>query len=611
MGELVPSVERPSAPRRGWLRRLVHTPASDLLRLRLTGRCDLAHRLDEAALPAELRAIVVEVVRRTGLGPVERAEAAGKLIAHFREGLASGKSAERLAADFGRPRRAARIMRVARRQARPLAGRISLRAAQTASVLAALLVGLYVFATVRLLAARPGASRDYLAMANAPASVLPAGERAWPLYREAIIQLGEPPAAVSRPAVNPGDPKWDEAARWLWEKRDALGRARQAASMPDAGYMVGDEVDPFDRALWPPARNAARAVGLQGAVTVSLMPYLREMRRLAALLCLDALRAAEVADARIATEDLLAALGIAGHAREQPFAFNDIVGADTVSLAATTLGGILSDQPDLFTDAQLGALAHKFWAVPLRPRLEGERYLFEDFVQRAYSDDGAGDGRLTARGLELLGADAGALAPVSTLLAAGRRATVEEFERWLQRIEAEGARPLWQRDPAGVEHALDRCRASWSYCQRYMPVVLFMPSPAVALAEPELAGQERDAVCTAIALVIERRRRGAWAQRIEDLPPHVLPSPPADRFDGATLRYVLRGGRPLLYSVGPDCDDDGGRAALDAAGRPRVAHSDAHPPPDGDWLLWPASRPSGAVTEQDERAAKALPRAGG
>jgi hypothetical protein len=336
------------------------------------------------------------------------------------------------------------------------------------------------------------------------------------------------------------------------------------------------------------------------------MPYLREMRRLAALLCLDALRAAEVADASIASEDLLAALGIAVHAREQPFAFNDLVGAAAVSLAAATLGEILSDQPDLFTDAQLGALAHKFWAVPLQPRLEGERYLFEDFVQQTFSDDGEGDGRLTARGLGLLGADAGALAPVAALLAAGRRATIEEFKRWLQRIEAESARPLWQRDPAGVALALDGCRNSWWYCQRYMPVVLLLPLPAASLAEPELAGQERDAICTAIALVIERRRRGAWAQRLEDLPPHVLPGPPADRFDGATLRYVLRDGRPLLYSVGPDRDDDGGRA-LDPAGRSRAAIADAQAPPDGDWLLWPAGRPRGAVTEQNERAATNAP----
>jgi hypothetical protein len=571
LGEEVPSVEPSGPARSSWLRRLRHTPPGDLLRMRVTGRGDLARRLDRAGLPAELRRLVAEVVGKARLWPGERAAIAGELIERFRAGLDSGKDAARLAADFGPPGRAARALGRARRRRRPLAWRITWRAAQAAVVLLALAVGVYVAATVRLLSARPGAASGASAVARAAAPDLPSGERAWPLYRQALVELGRPPPPLIWPAPSPADPAWYEAARMLEERRGAVALLRQAAAMPASGYVVGDEVDPFDRALWPQGSGGARAEGLAGAVRVSLLPYLAEMRRLAALVCFDALRAAAAGDAATVTDDLLAAIGIAAHAREQPFVQNDLVAGGSVALAARTLGAVLADRPDLLSDAQLGALAHRFWAVPFQLRLDGERALIEDFMRQAYSNDGAGGGRLTARGLELMDAG-GALAPLASLLAAGRRATLAESERWLLRLEAEAARPPWRRDPEGLERDLDACRASWLYRRRYMPVVLLLPAPAAALAELDAAAMDRDAACTAIALVIERRRRGAWAKRLDDLAPHALPAPPADCFGGAPLRYVLRDGRPLLYSVGPDRDDDGGRAA------------------DGDRPLWPAPR---------------------
>jgi hypothetical protein len=77
---------------------------------------------------------------------------------------------------------------------------------------------------------------------------------------------------------------------------------------------------------------------------------------------------------------------------------------------------------------------------------------------------------------------------------------------------------------------------------------------------------------------------------------------PVDRFDGQPLRYRLVNGAPLIYSIGMDGDDDGGRVpeGRDAATanrtarewRPptRVAAMKAAKSPDfvdGDWILWP------------------------
>jgi hypothetical protein len=75
-----------------------------------------------------------------------------------------------------------------------------------------------------------------------------------------------------------------------------------------------------------------------------------------------------------------------------------------------------------------------------------------------------------------------------------------------------------------------------------------------------------------------------------------LPAVPADRITGDPLRYRLVGGKPLVYSVGSNRVDDGGRTPAEC-GRPSqstlrpnsaarwgVPVEDAVP---GDWVLYP------------------------
>jgi len=74
---------------------------------------------------------------------------------------------------------------------------------------------------------------------------------------------------------------------------------------------------------------------------------------------------------------------------------------------------------------------------------------------------------------------------------------------------------------------------------------------------------------------------------------------PPDRVDGKQLRYALRDGKPVVYSVGRDHVDDGGRPPENREDSyvtkfgPRV-----RTPGEGelgDWLFWPP-----APVEDDE-----------
>ncbi|MHC4140921.1 MAG: hypothetical protein ACYSUF_03240, partial [Planctomycetota bacterium] len=354
--------------------------------------------------------------------------------------------------------------------------------------------------------------------------------------------------------------------------------------------------------------------GLPASLASILLPYLAELRTAGRLLALDAHRAAEAGDGALATANVEAILGIARHARETPILINDLVSLALVRMAVATLGDLLAQQPEVLTDGQLLDLTHRLAAVQggrLDVRLSGELLWFHDLMQRLYTDDGEGGGRLTARGFQSLGsitagspAHTGPLAPALGLVVAGRREMTSEYMRWFAMAEAEFAKPLWRQDTGRLDRERQRVTSSRVYTARYLPVALILPPLSRLGIEPELVTQERDAVCVAVGLELYRRRTGYWPASLESLVPDLLPMVPPDRFDGNPLRYRLVDGNPLVYSVGSDRNDDQGRAPRNKAGRwdPERARLVSHgerEPADGDWVLWPSTSP--AVPDADDQ----------
>jgi hypothetical protein len=76
------------------------------------------------------------------------------------------------------------------------------------------------------------------------------------------------------------------------------------------------------------------------------------------------------------------------------------------------------------------------------------------------------------------------------------------------------------------------------------------------------------------------------------LVPEYLPQVPEDRFNGEAVKYKLVGGRPLIYSVGADQDDDGGRIPVGKNAQFQAADwfVSKEKAVDGDWVLFPLPR---------------------
>ena len=87
-----------------------------------------------------------------------------------------------------------------------------------------------------------------------------------------------------------------------------------------------------------------------------------------------------------------------------------------------------------------------------------------------------------------------------------------------------------------------------------------MPSQ---FASYERASQSENLAHLAFALAIYRAEHGQYPDRLDALVPKYAPEVPRDRFAGEPLRYRRTGADYILYSVGENGRDDGGRRAGD------------------------------------------------
>lgn len=588
--------------------------------------------IEAAGLPPRLGRIVRLVAGRARLFPRERAEVAREIAAHFRDALDAGTTETAIADAFGDPKVARRLVTRARRRGRPWplqALALGVRGAALA-LLVALLV--YAWLGARYLTARPALTLNFAREMNARTAAVPMDDRAWPVLLEAIVAFGPfgpeenefmqtwpylgpdgSPARAERGSMTEDEraEAWRASITWLEAHEEAVALARTVAARPALGAPIADALDPDLRdALLRTGREVDGAFEPNPSENPMLMaillPHLPEIRRLGRMLAFDARVAALDDDGARLMADLEAVRGLARLANEPSTTIGQLVGLAIFAMHADTVRQVLREAPEALDDAGWRDVAHRTAAWEgggdLRIDLASEHFMFEDMLQRMYTDDGHGDGRLTPQGFELLRSirsdwgDAPAQSaldrayrltgPVFAELIAGRNEVRREHARLLALAES-ATGPLWATSPDAYEGELVRLMEDDVRAMRYAPIVVLTPAMGDLNRVVELTTMRRDATLVAIAMELHRRRHGAWPAALDELVPGFLPAVPPDRWDGAPLRYAVIDDRPVLWSVGRDRDDDGGREAMaddrinsrGAVGRrPRAA--------DGDTLLW-------------------------
>jgi hypothetical protein len=607
-------------PQPTFFQRMRHTPLRDAIRGRLSGRLDVKRLIESSALPQVAKDLIRRVVKRTRLWRAEKIDVANELISHFGEGIASGETIEELIRSFGDERQAAKLVRRAKRRNRPLAWKM-FRVAGLA--LAALLV-IYCAIGVYYFIGHATPSVNYLAEINRSALSAPENQRAWPVYRKAILGFGFDRSKSDFREIEkitnagPGNTRWPETAKWLSEHADAIDLLRRGASRPTLGFVYGASGSICDPELWP--GHQCRGDDNDPVMCV-LLPHLHDLANANQILEADA-KAARAAGERVRLlRDIVALNQMGVQIGREEFLITQLIALSMRQRALTQIEQTLLERPELFTDADLRDLAHQFAqdqnATDLF-HLAGERKSFYDAMQRVYTDDGHGDGRLTAEGFRKLTtewANAGTTAksqepleiaggPAVMLLVDSRKETLDLYDSFMNTTEAELAKPLREARHVGIERRIQAMANTLTGKLRHMPVMMLTPTLVRTHKTAEQFLGRRDGVLTGIALELHRRHAGTYPMSLNELVPALLPSVPSDRFTGQPIRYKLVDGKPLIYSFGADLNDDDGRMPHNDWGVPQPEKAASWPlpsekPADGDWILFPESPKPRPTTSPD------------
>ncbi len=143
--------------------------------------------------------------------------------------------------------------------------------------------------------------------------------------------------------------------------------------------------------------------------------------------------------------------------------------------------------------------------------------------------------------------------------AAKRHAAAAALERDVNAYIRPAKRGLWGTLWTGQRfRGVGGCTDRVARC-----MMIMLPGTARVVEHYERAAQHGMLAQVALALAVHKAEKGAYPASLVALAPGILKMVPADRFSGEPLRYRREGGGYVLYSVGVDLDDDGGRDASD------------------------------------------------
>jgi len=425
-------------------------------------------------------------------------------------------------------------------------------------------------------------------------------DAAWPAYRDALVSLGWEQGVQKDEAVNaalgdwPGQAGWSEVSKWVDAHQPGVAAARAASKRPMFGFPLGQPFAGADADFFRGVADRSQ-LGQDASnrehfpmFAVSL-PYLGTMRALSKVLLTDMFRAGEQGDGERATQDVEAVMAISIHVSEGRLLISDLVSMAIRSLAQRGVLAMLEWKPEVFTDAQLQRLQVALRSVPAsleRIELSAERILFEDAVQRFYSDDGSGDGWFVPSWKQLkflqevsaasagsrpwadarvwvYAAFVGALRPMGVWAVAGRRDTLDrhaEFMKWVEQVPNASPREALAASKAidarfGMDRSDPKAATRW-----FLQSVI---SPTLANVTVTFARDRahRQMACIAIAAERFRRANKRWPKDAAELAAFDRGIDLLDPWGPGPILLSSEGSGFRMWSVSRDGTDDGGDPA--------------------------------------------------
>ncbi|MFG0304726.1 MAG: hypothetical protein ACF8Q5_00785 [Phycisphaerales bacterium JB040] len=497
---------------------------------------------------------------------------------------------------------------------------------------------------------KPVLERDYLAEWQGAEVAGDESTHAWPVMVRGVRELGKAPSreidmgigrVFDQPIgfdTRPGDDGWDEIEAYLGQEQinAALDRLREVTGKSVLGYRHTNEADPdlrvamgasnpeIDITVPEPSDRPAMfslilsyvGIGIEQGRTLSARAYLRGF-------------AGEYGQESVG--EIEAAIAIGRHLERQRSGIVSRAGIEIVGRAAETALETLARDADSIGAETLAGLDAVMAAWHGREPVDPFAYAVlsgRDLLQRVYD----ADGNMTAFGVVAMSQEELELYDSGSMLsnpdeglgsqpfwvkgygvfARGAYPSREELEDLIDRFEplgqAFGELEPWEADPAvdPVKSIYEVVREAEQFGNVPLQIA-YAHSIASGLAgEGAEAVSRVSAVRLAIAAIGHRNETGDWPRTADELGDG---SAWPDGFSGEPLRLIPGESGIVIYSVGTDRNDDGGRVCEEPtqywwpanAAKMEAADPEEY---DGDWVLWTPDLDEVRTAEREAEAAE-------
>ncbi len=463
--------------------------------------------------------------------------------------------------------------------------------------------------------------RESLPVAKSP------DQLAWPAYRDALVEMGlgqDDPKHKSEGAIAamtgmlPSDKEWPVASEWIAAHQPQIAALCAASKRPMFGFPVATPISDADAALF--GKNTQSGGIFYGGtidnadVTVQpliclLLPHLNSTSTASHLLATDMLLAVDQGNGERATRDAEAMMAISIHVQESRLCVEDRMGIKFRLRATNNIVMALEWKPSIFTDAQLKRLQMAMYLVPPaleRPDFRTERLMFEDAVQRFYTDDGHGDGRFAPQwkqmetiafmesvsGEKMYDKKVGVISqfdlfasflsqPFACFAIAGRKEALDHYDASMKRLIGDPSDSLSDAVKAMAIADKEYVESINAHGARYFLEGILMPDFSKFMHLWKLDQARRDACATAIVAELYHRANKKWPESAADLASLCDGKAPQDPWNEKPIMMETDANGFRMWSVGKNGVDDHGDIA-----QPKNSSDDSG---SDDWV-WLAPR---------------------
>jgi len=524
--------------------------------------------------PACAEEYIKQVLKKMRYRRKVRRDVQVELAAHFEDELKDCKTdekreqkAKQLITEFGDVKLLAVLLRRAKKRCRPLWRKALVRSFQALGII----VLYFLICSIPMLVGKPTISINYVDWLNGFARAgRDEADNARPYYEKAFELYVEMPQWLSKSRAkwptDFNDVQLSSLPTWLEDNQAAFEAVRQGSRC--VGYWCKYTSDEPELA--------------RGGLVADTMEVLSSHKSLARAMRWQIQYEAYNGDIDTALSDSVALIKFGGHLHGHGLLIEQLVGIAIEALANSTFFMLL-ERVDVSADVLKSAqeeLDKQFGTQEPVFSLEAEKVFWYDAIQRTFTDDGQGSGRMLARGLPYVAIDdwKESLWRFISFNYPDRQEMVANIDRYFERFAEILAETPWDLRDVAIDEL------EWNEEVCITPLMLKITTPAYRRVS-QIAWRMktgRQALLTVLAIMCYEKEKGQYPASLDELvEAGYLKELPMDPYSDGPLIYRRTDGGFLLYSFGINLTDDGGKLGLNSRGTPRMWAD------NGDWVFWP------------------------